>query len=90
MKINKSKNTATDYWLDDKEVGVRVLVQSGIFTTPCRPHWLCGSPSLLPNGCRGFFTRGLKRTGREADHSPPTRTEVKKKVIYTSTPYMSS
>jgi hypothetical protein len=29
---------------------------------------------------------GVKRPGREADHSPPTSAEVKKTWIYTSTP----
>jgi hypothetical protein len=29
---------------------------------------------------------GVKRQGSEADHSPPTSAEVKKKWIYTSTP----
>jgi hypothetical protein len=29
---------------------------------------------------------GVKRAGREADHSPPTSNEVKKMWIYTSTP----
>jgi hypothetical protein len=29
---------------------------------------------------------GVKWPGREADHSPPTSAEVKKKCIYTSTP----
>jgi hypothetical protein len=29
---------------------------------------------------------GVKRPGREADHSPPTSAEVKKMWIYTSTP----
>jgi hypothetical protein len=31
-------------------------------------------------------TAGVKRQGREADHSPPTSAEVKKMWIYTSTP----
>jgi hypothetical protein len=31
-------------------------------------------------------TAGIKRTGLEADHSPPTSTEVKKTWIYTATP----
>jgi hypothetical protein len=32
--------------------------------------------------------QGVKRPGREADHSPPTSAEVKKMWIYTSTtPY---
>jgi hypothetical protein len=29
---------------------------------------------------------GVKRPGREADHSPPTSVEVKRMWIYTSTP----
>jgi hypothetical protein len=29
---------------------------------------------------------GVKRQGREADHSPPTSAEVKKMWIYTTTP----
>jgi hypothetical protein len=33
---------------------------------------------------------GLKRQGREADHSPPTSAEVKKIWIYTSTVHTSS
>jgi hypothetical protein len=34
----------------------------------------------------GALSPGVKRTGREADHSPPTSAEVKKAWIYTSTP----
>jgi hypothetical protein len=33
----------------------------------------------------GLFP-GIKRQGREADHSPPTTAEIKKMWIYTSTP----
>jgi hypothetical protein len=32
------------------------------------------------------LSSGLKRPGREADHSPPTSGEVKKTWVYTSTP----
>jgi hypothetical protein len=32
-----------------------------------------------------YFTPGLKRPGREADHSSPTSAEVKKTRVYTST-----
>jgi hypothetical protein len=38
-----------------------------------------------PMGTEGSFS-GVKRQGREADHSPPTSAEVKKTWIYTSTP----
>jgi hypothetical protein len=34
----------------------------------------------------GALSPGVKRQGREADHSPPTCAEVKKMLIYTSTP----
>jgi hypothetical protein len=39
----------------------------------------------IPVGTGGSFP-GVKRTGREVDHSPPTSVEVKKMWIYTSTP----
>jgi hypothetical protein len=36
----------------------------------------------------GALSQEVKRLGREADHSPPTSSEVKKMWIYTSTsPY---
>jgi hypothetical protein len=43
---------------------------------PTQPHihWVPGAPSL-----------GIKRPGREADHSPPTIDEVKNTWIYIST-----
>jgi hypothetical protein len=34
----------------------------------------------------GALSLGVKRPGREADHSPPTRAEIKKTWVYTSTP----
>jgi hypothetical protein len=34
----------------------------------------------------GQWTSGVKRPGREADHSPPTNAEVKSTWIHTSTP----
>jgi hypothetical protein len=51
---------ATDYGLDDREVGVRVPVGSRIFSSPNRPDRLWGPPNLLTNGYRGrgFFSRG--------------------------------
>jgi hypothetical protein len=44
-------------------------------------------PTSYTMGPGGSFS-GVKRPGREADHSPPTSAEVKKMWIYTSTtPY---
>jgi hypothetical protein len=34
----------------------------------------------------GAFSLGVKRQGREADHSPSASAEVKKRWIYTSIP----
>jgi hypothetical protein len=38
------------------------------------PYSVWNPPSLLSNGYRGF---GVKRPGREADHSPPSSAEVR-------------
>jgi hypothetical protein len=75
---NSAVGIATGYGLDDRRVGVRVLVGSRIFSSLRRPDRLWGPPNLLSNEYR--------RPVREADHSPPTTTEVKKMWIYKSTP----
>jgi hypothetical protein len=67
---DSSVGIATGYRLDDRGFGVRVPVESRIFSSPRRPDRFWGPPSLLPNGYRGLFPRGVKRPGREADHSP--------------------
>jgi hypothetical protein len=48
-----------------------------LFASPNRPNRLSGPPSLLFSGCRGFFPGGLKRPGREVDHSPPSSPKIK-------------
>jgi hypothetical protein len=76
----------TGDWLEDRGVRVRVPVGSRIFSFPRRPYRLWGPSSFLPNGYLGLFHWGVKRPGREADHSSVTSAEVKKTWIYTSTP----
>jgi hypothetical protein len=75
---------ATGYRQDERGVGVRVPVGSRIFTSPYRPDRLWGQPSL-PS-----ISPGVKRPGRESDHSPPVTAEVKKMWFYTSTPHTPS
>jgi hypothetical protein len=61
--------------LDDRGAEVRVLVWQRIFTSPYRPD---------PTSYRmatGAFSPGVKRPGREADHSPPTSGEVEETPI---------
>jgi hypothetical protein len=66
--------TATGYGLDDPGVGLRVPVGSRIFSSTRRPM-----------GTGGSFP-GLKRPGSGADQSPPASAEIKKMLIFTSTP----
>jgi hypothetical protein len=77
---------ATSYGLYDRGVGVRVPVGPRIFCSPNRTDRFWGPPNLLFNGYRGLFSPGVKRPGREAEHSPPTSAEVKIMWSYKSTP----
>jgi hypothetical protein len=55
----------TGYGLDNREVGVPVLVGSRIFSSPCRPDRFRGPHSLLSNGYSGGgggTARGMKLT----------------------------
>jgi hypothetical protein len=82
---NSAVGIATAYGLDDRGVGVRGPVESRIFSPQRRPDRLLDPSSLLSNGYRGALSPVVKRTGREADHSPPTSAVVKKTWIYTYT-----
>jgi hypothetical protein len=80
---------ATGYVLDDRGVGVQVLVGSRIFSSS-HPYWLCGPPNLLSSEYWEALSPGVKQLGREVDHSLPTSAEIKKMWIYTCTPPYTS
>jgi hypothetical protein len=67
---------ATGYGLDDRGVGVQFPVGVRIFISPRRPDRLWGPPNLPSNGLPGTLSLGVRRPGREADHSPSTRADV--------------
>jgi hypothetical protein len=73
----RSRYVVTNYLLDDREIGVRVLVGSRIFlfSTSSRPSL---GPTQLPiQWVPGTLSSWIKRPEHEADHSPPTCAEVK-------------
>jgi hypothetical protein len=84
LAIIRSRSSAvgvvTGYRLGDGEVGVLVPVGSRIFSSQNSPDRLWGSPNLLSNRNRGLSS-GVKQQEREADHSPPASTEVKKNTF---------
>jgi hypothetical protein len=59
-------------------------VKNFLFSASCIPALQPTQPHI--QWVLGALSPGVKRQGREADHSPPTRAEVKKMWIYTSTP----
>jgi hypothetical protein len=74
------------YGLDDRGYRVRFPTGAGIFlfTTTSRP---APGPTQPPiQWVPGALSLGVKRQGREADHSPPSSAEVKSTWSYNSTP----
>jgi hypothetical protein len=77
---------ATGYDLDDPGVGVSSPggIKNFRFSMPSIPS--LGSTQSPIQWISVASSPGIKRPGREAGRSPPTRAEVKKTFIYTSTP----
>jgi hypothetical protein len=84
MSRDSAVGIATGYTLDDRGVGVRVPVESKIFSTSFTPA--LGSTQPPKQWIPVAIPPGIKRPGREADHSPTVSAEVKKIWIYTSNP----
>jgi hypothetical protein len=75
---------ATGYGLHDRGGGVRVPVESRIFTSPYRPDRLWGQLNPAIQWVLGALSPGVNQQVHEGGHSPPTSAEVKKTWIYTS------
>jgi hypothetical protein len=76
---DSSVGIALGYGLDDRDSRVRFPGGGWEFfsSPPLCPERLWGPPSLLSNEYRGSLSLGIKRPGRETDHSPPSSAEVK-------------
>jgi hypothetical protein len=55
-----------------------------LFNTVSRPALGPTQPTI--QWVPGILSLGVKRPGREADHSPPSSAEIKNEWSYTSTP----
>jgi hypothetical protein len=78
---------ALGYGLDNWGSRVRSSAGAGnFFSLPPPPERLGGPPSFLSNGYQKFFLWGYNGRGREADHLPPSSSEVKNAWSCTSTP----
>jgi hypothetical protein len=84
LSFNNAVGIATGYGLDDRGIGVRVLVGSRIFSKSSRQA--LGSTEPPIQWVPGTLSLGVKRQGHEANHSPPTSADVKEMWSYTSTP----
>jgi hypothetical protein len=70
---------ATGYGLDDRMIGVPVPAGTGNFFFDVSRKAL-GPTQPLIQWVSGVLSLGVKRPGREADHSPPSTAEVKECV----------
>jgi hypothetical protein len=86
LSRDTSVGIALGYGLEDRGSRVRFPAGVGNFSLHHRVQNGSGThPASYPMGTRGSFP-GVKRPGREADHSPPCSAEVKNAWSYTSTP----
>jgi hypothetical protein len=84
---DSSVGRALGYGLDDRGSRVRFSAGAGNFSLHHRVQNGSGAhPAFNAMGTRGSFP-GVKRPGREADHSPPSNAEVKECVeLYLHSP----
>jgi hypothetical protein len=86
--VTSAVGIAASYGLDNQRIGVRVPVGQEFSLLYAVQTGSGAHPASYPMG-KAALSPGIKRPGRETDHSPPTSSEVKKTWVYTSTfPYV--
>jgi hypothetical protein len=83
--LDSAVSIATAYGLDDRWVEVWVPVDLEYFLVHIVQTGTGAHPASYTM-VTGDFSPGVKRPGRETDHSPPASAEVKNMWIYTSIP----
>jgi hypothetical protein len=83
---DSSVGIALGYELDDRGSRVPFAVGAGNFSLNHRVQNGLGPTQPLIQWVPGAISLGVKRPGREADHSPPSSAEIKHAWSYTSTP----
>jgi hypothetical protein len=73
------------YGLDDRGSRVRFPAGAGIFLFTTASRTALGSTQPPTQWVPGALSLGVKRPGRETNHSPPSSVEVKNARSYTST-----
>jgi hypothetical protein len=67
----------SDYWLDDRAIGVRSPAGAKDFSSILYVQSGSGAhPASCPMGTRGPFPESKVRPGLDVDHSPPSSAEV--------------
>jgi hypothetical protein len=93
QKLNKRDSLVTvtlHYWLYDRGVGIWFPATTGFFLSSSYRSDRPRDPlTILFSASRKLFPTG-KGFEREADHSPPSGTEVKNAWMHTSAPPFSS
>jgi hypothetical protein len=90
LSVHWGVGIATGYGMDDQRGRSSSPGWPRIFSSPILPDRIWGPPNPPIQRVTGALSPGVKRQGREDDHSPPTNTGVKKIWIYTSTPHTAS
>jgi hypothetical protein len=83
---NSSVGIALGYGLDNRGSRVRFPAGAGNFSLHHRIQNGSGAYPASYQWVPGALSLGIKRPGREADHSPPSSAEVKNAWSYNSTP----